>query len=76
LRLGWLATRDSAVLKRCAELKDYTSICAGTPNECLGLMALRAREQCWERCNGIIDGCERASERARAPHNRTIILYQ
>ena len=36
------------------ELKDYTSICAGTPNECLGLIALRAREALWARCNDIV----------------------
>jgi len=29
LRVGWLATRDAQVLRRCHELKDYTTICAG-----------------------------------------------
>jgi hypothetical protein len=47
LRAGWLACSEPSVLRRAAELKDYTSICAGTPNECLALMALRARERCW-----------------------------
>lgn len=54
LRLGWLASSNAGVIERCYELKDYTSICAGTPNECLGLIALRAREALWERCNGIV----------------------
>jgi aspartate/methionine/tyrosine aminotransferase len=54
LRVGWLATRDASVLGRCHELKDYTTICAGSPNECLGLMALRSREKLWARANTII----------------------
>lgn len=55
LRVGWLAAQDTEVLRRAAELKDYTTICAGAPNECLGLIALRARKTLWARCNGIID---------------------
>lgn len=54
LRIGWLASQDAAVLRKASDLKDYTSICAGTPNECLALIALRARQKLWSRCNGII----------------------
>ena len=54
LRIGWLATRASDVLIRAHELKDYTTICSGTPNECLGIMALRQRHKLWDRCNEII----------------------
>eukprot|EP01046_Picozoa_sp_COSAG06_P016682 COSAG06_NODE_1111_length_10651_cov_5.925227_5_plen_425_part_00 len=54
LRVGWIASPDEAVVSRCFELKDYTTICASAPNECLALIALRNREALWERCNGII----------------------
>jgi len=43
LRVGWLATRDHDLLRRVAELKDYTTICASAPSEVLALVALRAR---------------------------------
>lgn len=33
LRIGWLATRDTALLDRVAELKDYTTICNSQPSE-------------------------------------------
>ena len=72
LRLGWLATTNAAVLQRAADLKDYTSICAGTPNECLGLMALRAREHCWARCNGIIAANLAVIESFAAEHAKTL----
>src|SRR5439155_27181055 len=43
LRVGWLATRDRAILDRVKELKDYTTICASAPSEVLALIGLRAR---------------------------------
>lgn len=54
LRIGWIATRDRALLRRLAALKDYTTICNGAPSEVLALMALRARDQLLERTLGII----------------------
>ncbi len=35
LRIGWIATRDRALLGRAAALKDYTSICSSAPSEIL-----------------------------------------
>ncbi len=43
LRLGWLVSRNTAVLSACATLKDYTTICSAAPSELLALAALRAR---------------------------------
>ena len=43
LRIGWLATKDRAILDRVKELKDYTTICASAPAEVLALIGLRAR---------------------------------
>lgn len=54
LRIGWLATRDRAVLERCARLKDYTTICSSAPSEVLALIALRARERVLARSREIV----------------------
>jgi aspartate/methionine/tyrosine aminotransferase len=54
LRIGWLATRDHAVLDRCARLKDYTTICSSAPSEVLALIGLRAREQVVARSRAIV----------------------
>lgn len=54
LRIGWLATRDRAVLDRCARLKDYTTICSSGPSEVLALIALRARDRVLERSRSIV----------------------
>lgn len=54
LRIGWLATRNVALLDRIARLKDYTTICASAPSEVLALMALRARDRVLERSREIV----------------------
>jgi aspartate/methionine/tyrosine aminotransferase len=54
LRLGWLATRERALLARWLALKDYTTICNSAPGEILGIMALRAKEAIVARNLGII----------------------
>jgi aspartate/methionine/tyrosine aminotransferase len=54
LRIGWLATRDTSVLERCARLKDYTTICSSAPSEVLALIGLRARERVLARSRGIV----------------------
>ena len=54
LRIGWLATRDRAVLDRCARMKDYTTICSSAPSEVLALIALRARERVLGRSRELV----------------------
>ena len=54
LRIGWLASRDRALLARCAAFKDYTTICASAPAEILSLIGLRARSVVLERSRRII----------------------
>ena len=45
VRIGWLATRDSRMLARAAELKDWTTLCSAAPSELLATVALRARSR-------------------------------
>jgi aspartate/methionine/tyrosine aminotransferase len=54
LRIGWLASRDTALLDRIAGLKDYTTICNSAPSEFLAAIALRHREKLASRNRGII----------------------
>ncbi len=56
LRIGWLATRDEELLRRCAALKDYTTICCSAPSEVLAIVALRARERILDRNRAIVAG--------------------
>ncbi len=43
LRIGWLATADTQVLDRCAEVRDYTTLCSTAPGEFLAAIALEHR---------------------------------
>ncbi|HEY7590304.1 MAG TPA: aminotransferase class I/II-fold pyridoxal phosphate-dependent enzyme [Candidatus Limnocylindrales bacterium] len=54
LRIGWLATRDEALLAKCASFKDYTTICSSAPSEILALIALRARDRVLARSLRIV----------------------
>jgi aspartate/methionine/tyrosine aminotransferase len=49
LRIGWLASRDSALKTALAELKDYTTICSSAPSELLVALALRHRQTLADR---------------------------
>ena len=44
LRIGWLASQDSQILKKVQKLKDYTTICGSAPSEILAIIALDNRE--------------------------------
>ena len=54
LRVGWLATRDRALLEAATEVRDYTSLCSPAPSELLGVIALRAADALIERSRAII----------------------
>ena len=54
LRIGWLATRDRALIERLVAFKDYTTICNSAPSEFLSTLALRHREKIVARNLGII----------------------
>jgi aspartate/methionine/tyrosine aminotransferase len=44
LRLGWFASHDAEILRRCAEFKLYTTISSSAPSEFLSGVALRHRD--------------------------------
>ncbi len=49
LRIGWLATRDTARLRDLASFKDYTTICNSAPSEFLATLALHHADAIVER---------------------------
>ncbi|MDP9351107.1 MAG: aminotransferase class I/II-fold pyridoxal phosphate-dependent enzyme [Chloroflexota bacterium] len=54
LRIGWIVTHDSDLLRRLAAFKDYTTICNSAPSEILALIALRAAPCVLERNRAIL----------------------
>ena len=54
LRIGWLASRDRALLARIRELKLYTTICSSAPSELLVALALRHGDGLVERSRELI----------------------
>jgi aspartate/methionine/tyrosine aminotransferase len=54
LRLGWLASRDPEIIRRCLEFKYYTTICSSAPSEFLTALALRHREVLVQRNREIV----------------------
>jgi aspartate/methionine/tyrosine aminotransferase len=54
LRVGWIASRDRALLRALEQRKHYTSICNAGPSEALATIALGAREQILARNRAII----------------------
>jgi aspartate/methionine/tyrosine aminotransferase len=49
IRVGWIASRDRAVLDRMLKMKHYLSICNAAPSEILATIALKARERILSR---------------------------
>jgi aspartate/methionine/tyrosine aminotransferase len=54
LRMGWIAARDPAYLRRVQEIKDYTTMCSSTPTQILSLVALRNHDVLLQRCQRIV----------------------
>ncbi|MCP8893701.1 pyridoxal phosphate-dependent aminotransferase [Shinella daejeonensis] len=49
LRIGWIASRDHALLARMEKMKHYLSICNAAPSEVLAGIALKGRETILDR---------------------------
>jgi aspartate/methionine/tyrosine aminotransferase len=54
LRLGWLASRDTAFLQKIVSLKHYTTICSSAPSEFLTALAMRHRQKLIDRSRQIV----------------------
>jgi aspartate/methionine/tyrosine aminotransferase len=54
LRLGWLASRDTAFLQKIVSLKHYTTICSSAPSEFLTALAFRHRQKLIDRSLQIV----------------------
>jgi len=54
VRVGWVASQDTALLARLEGRKHYTSICNPGPSEYLATLALRHADQIHERVRGLI----------------------
>lgn len=63
LRSGWLVSRDADALERCAEQKDYTTICGNGPGELLSTMVLRDKARVLARNVALIRANVAALER-------------
>jgi aspartate/methionine/tyrosine aminotransferase len=54
LRIGWLASRNTALLEQVAAYKDYLSMCTSAPSEFLSALALRRRAPILERERNLL----------------------
>jgi len=54
VRIGWLATQESALVQAWLTYKDYTTICNSAPGEILGIIALQNKERIVRRNLAII----------------------
>ncbi len=55
LRIGWLTTKSSQIMKQLITFKDYTTICNNAPGEKLGTIALQHKEKLIARSLTIIE---------------------
>lgn len=54
LRIGWLATKNKAILEKVAMLKEYTTICNSAPSEFLAEVGLNNRQMLLQKNLAII----------------------
>ena len=55
LRIGWIMTRDRAVLEKMEKYKHYLTICNSAPSEHLALIALKSRDRILERNRALVN---------------------
>lgn len=68
LRIGWLATREPALVEQWLAFKDYTTICNSAPSEVLAIIALRAKEAIVARNLDIVRANVKVAEAFFAAH--------
>lgn len=55
LRIGWIMTKDHAILEKMERYKHYLSICNAAPSERLAIIALKARDQILDRNRNLVN---------------------
>lgn len=55
LRVGWIIAKDTALLQRIVDFKNYMSICDAAPSEFLSLIALKHSDEILEKSKAIIE---------------------
>jgi aspartate/methionine/tyrosine aminotransferase len=68
LRIGWLATQESALMERWLAYKDYTTICNSAPGEILGIIALQNKQRIVRRNLAIIRANLERAEQFMSEH--------
>lgn len=54
LRIGWLSSKNSQLMKTIGEFKDYTSICNNAPGEIISIIGLQNKQGIFKRNLQII----------------------
>jgi aspartate/methionine/tyrosine aminotransferase len=73
LRIGWLVTRERALMEQFLSFKDYTTICCSAPSEVLSIMALRAKDAIVARNLAIVQNNLRVAEQFFAEHDNCFV---
>jgi aspartate/methionine/tyrosine aminotransferase len=55
LRIGWVITKNTALMQRMGHLRDYTTICCSAPSEILSLIGLRNHAALTARSMSIVN---------------------
>ncbi len=55
LRVGWIMTKDKALLLKMERYKHYLSICNSAPSERLAIIALKAKERILDRNRNLVN---------------------
>lgn len=67
LRMGWLVSQNEELIRKTAEMKDYTTICSPPPSEYLAKAALSAAGALTARARAIVEeNCRLSEERFTA----------
>ena len=54
LRLGWVCTQNTELLRMMQSFKDYTTICGSAPSEILSLIAMRNKDRVVARTMNLL----------------------
>jgi aspartate/methionine/tyrosine aminotransferase len=76
LRMGWLATQESALIGRWLAFKDYTTICNSAPSEILGMIALQNKARILKRSLDLVRENTSIAERFFARYKDRLAWFE